>query len=205
MFAEPQEEMLEGCIQTGLAVPLSRNGYFPTPAILADHVVRLAELQDDDVILEPSAGTGALVESARRAVLPKTLIAIEMDEKNFKVLQDRYWQERWFIGHCADFLRLPGFFPGSSPNKVVMNPPFGNINGQSLGDITHIMHAWGMLKPGGRLVSIASSSLTFRREKKAVDFRAHVAKFGRFEELPEKSFKESGTLVKTIIVILDKP
>jgi hypothetical protein len=33
-----------------------------------------------------------------------------------------------------------------------LNPPFGNAD-----DIKHIMHAWKMLKPGGRLVAICAN------------------------------------------------
>lgn len=211
VFGESQEEireMLEGCIQTGLATPLQRNGYFPTPMALADRICALAEIEDGHRVLEPSAGSGniiqAILATGRKGVV---IVAVENDVKRCKELlaiaQD-------INGHngCYEMHLIPLDFISQNPapvDRVIMNPPFGNINGQSLGDIAHIMHAWEILKPGGRLVSIASSSLTFRREKKAVAFREHVAQFGRFEELPEKSFKESGTLVKTIVVVLNKP
>jgi|SRR6478609_1138183 len=207
LFNEPEPEiadLLEGCIQTGLAVPLSRNGYFPTPPDLADYVVRLAEIEDGNAVLEPSAGTGNIVEAVVRTRRKAQLAAVENDPKLLQKLallqdgQNKFACEIFIVP--SDFLQ---YAPGPVYDRIVMNPPF-STKGAPLADIDHIMHAWELLKPGGRLVSIASASLTFRREKKAVDFREHVARYGSIEELPEKSFKESGTLTRTVIVVLVK-
>src|SRR4030042_4964611 len=97
----------------------------------------------------------------------------------------------------ADFLSVE---PKPLYDRVVMNPPF-----EMQQDIDHVMHAWKFLKPGGRLVSIMSSGVLFRENKKTSEFRNHIDEFGNMERLPEGSFKESGTMVNTCIVVLDKP
>lgn len=208
LFAEPQsevEEMLEGCLQTGLAIPLSRNGYFPTQSEIAIRVAFLAGVRNGMKALEPSAGTGNLIQALMTAAGPgdiNSLDAIENDSKLYAQLVARFGDQSWFHPYPCSFLEWQ---PGPSYDRVIMNPPFGCGNGQALQDIDHVMHAWDLLIPGGRLVSIMSWSVTFRREKKAVEFREHVDRFGRIEELPEGAFKKSGTLTRTIIAVLDKP
>jgi 16S rRNA G1207 methylase RsmC len=81
-----------------------------------------------------------------------------------------------------------------------MNPPFSK--GQ---DIQHVTHALGFLKPGGRLVAIMGAGVTFRQDKRATEFRELVqAMGGTIARLPEGSFKSSGTMVNTVIVVIDK-
>ena len=72
-------------------------------------------------------------------------------------------------------------------------------------DVSNVTHAYSMLAPGGRLVSIMASSFTFRTNVKSENFRALVSEFGSVKPNPEGSFKESGTNVNMIIVVLDKP
>ena len=72
-------------------------------------------------------------------------------------------------------------------------------------DIDHVLHAWKFLKPGGRLVSIMSAGVIFRDNRKTVDFQNFVEQHGYMERLPEGSFKDSGTMVNTCIVVVDKP
>lgn len=62
-------------------------------------------------------------------------------------------------------------------------------------------HKW--LKPGGKLIAVMSSGVTFRENKLTREFRELVqANDGDITELPEKSFKVSGTCVNTAIVTL---
>jgi hypothetical protein len=86
------------------------------------------------------------------------------------------------------------------PDVVLMNPPFSK--GQ---DVKHVTHALGFLKPGGRLVAIMGAGVTFRQDKRTNEFRELVqAMGGTIERLPEGSFKSSGTMVNTVIVVIDK-
>jgi 16S rRNA G1207 methylase RsmC len=51
-------------------------------------------------------------------------------------------------------------------DRIVMNPPFEN--GQ---DIAHVEHAYELLSPGGRLVTVMSEGPFFRQDKNAASFR----------------------------------
>jgi hypothetical protein len=62
------------------------------------------------------------------------------------------------------------------------------------------------VKPGGRLVAIMSPGWTFRTNRKSVEFKAFVDEFNSdiiFNEAG--AFKESGTMIRTVTVVLDKP
>ena len=81
-----------------------------------------------------------------------------------------------------------------------MNPPF-----KKLADIDHVKKAYECLKPGGRLVSIMGAGAFFNSQNKAKDFRSWLDdQGGEFYDLPEDSFKNSGTGVNAKIIILDK-
>ncbi len=208
VFTEPDSEiadMLEGCIQTGIATPLRPNGYFVTPDAVACQMMDIADIRPGMFVLEPSAGSGDLADHVN--VSGVHLVCIEQDPKLVRALHERF-------GHLensnrarvvileGDFLTYPWPRLGAvQPNfdRVLMNPPFIRLS-----EITHILHAWDCLKPGGRLVSVASASINFRREPRAVAFRTFVKSCGRIEELPEGSFKESGTMVNSVLVILNK-
>lgn len=162
---------------------------FYTPNAIANLLVTIASVEGRTV-LEPSAGRGAIADKIRDAGGQVT--CIEMDTKSAAFLRDS--------GHGVidgDFMeQLGGEF-----ERVVMNPPFEN--GQ---DVQHVMRAFDMLKRGGRLVSIMSPSWRTKGDRKSTAFRELVEQYGRVDqELPPGTFKESGTNVATVIVVLDKP
>jgi type I restriction-modification system DNA methylase subunit len=79
-----------------------------------------------------------------------------------------------------------------------MNPPFAKQ-----ADIKHILHAFKCLKPGGKLVAIMSNGVMFRENKASSDFRDFVAsRGGSITDLPEGSFKASGTGVNTCVAVI---
>lgn len=202
VFEEPANEisdMLEGCIVTGLAIPLRPSGYFKTPRAVAEHMCDLAGIHKDMKVLEPSGGSGDLanVIATRK---PCTLIIIEKDFKLIRVLEEKFWRHPKVDRPPYIQIIEGDFFDHNEKyDAIVMNPPFIRLS-----EIDHIMHAWDCLTFSGKVVSVASSSITFRREKKAVVFREFLNQNGRIEELPEGSFKDSGTMVKSVLVVLEK-
>ena len=58
------------------------------------------------------------------------------------------------------------------------------------------------LKPGGRLISIMASGITFRQNRKTTDF-LNLISGGEIIANPPESFKLSGTMVNTVMVIVD--
>jgi 16S rRNA G1207 methylase RsmC len=158
-------------------------------------MVELADIQPNELVLEPSAGQGAIAK-----FFPKQnpVHLVELNSQNIEVL-DRLNQDGVF-GCCTLY---PGNFLEDERmiyNKIIMNPPFSKQQ-----DIDHVLHAYNTcLKDGGRLVSIMSEGTFFRQNKKAVEFRKLLDEVGYSIELDEGAFKESGTMVRTRIVVMDK-
>lgn len=163
---------------------------FPTPPALAARMVELAELAPGARVLEPSAGTGAIADMVRAktagGVLP-TLVEIDLRlVSRLRVSHDDVRQ--------ADFLQCNGAL--GKFDAVLMNPPFENA-----ADIAHIRHALGFLKPGGRLVAICANG---PRQQAAL--RPLVdAHGGTWEELPDDTFRDAGTSVRTVLLTLTAP
>ena len=81
-----------------------------------------------------------------------------------------------------------------------MNPPF-----EQQADIAHVTTAFNLLAPSGVLVTIMGMGATFRENKKSVEFRENMKSHVTcIEHLPNGTFKESGTMVNTIMLRLEK-
>lgn len=192
LFEGGAAEAMEQIIQTG-EVTLVRTiqqdfGYFPTPAPVVVRLIELADLKPGMCVLEPSAGQGAI---ATRLWDSKVNVNCwELLPKNPAVLRD--------AGHRVvegDFLLVS---PEAAYDRVVMNPPFAKQ-----ADIQHVNHALKFVRSGGRLVSVMSSSITFRDNKLTTDFRNLVReRGGSIEALEDGAFKSSGTMVRTVIVVI---
>jgi predicted RNA methylase len=190
LYPTDPTDALEQVLTLGEIVPPEKYGYFPTPPALAKHIVEIAAIQHQHRILEPSAGQGGIAIH-----LPglNQLDCVELLPENVKVLKDKSFN----VIREGDFLAMK---PTPIYDRVVMNPPF-----EKQADIDHVMHAWKFLKAPGRLVAIMSASVAFRENKKTTDFRELVRQYGFYEHNPEGSFKESGTMVSTVTVVLCKP
>lgn len=152
----------------------------------------LADVQPGMLCLEPSAGQGAIAMAV--AKVAGGVMCVELLEQNVAKLRET------FDVYHGDFLQVS---PNVHPiyDRIVMNPPF-----EKQADIKHVLHAFDFLKPGGRLVSIMSASVLFRSNKLTQEFRDFVEQHGgSIEPLPEGSFKSSGTMVNTVVVVIDKP
>lgn len=165
---------------------------FFTPAGLSADVVARAEIRPGMSVLEPSAGGGALAKEAR--VAGGDVVCIEQDLALVEQLnRDGY------VVLCADFLAGGALAPTAIFDRVVMNPPF--TKGQ---DVAHVMQALQFVKPGGRLVAIMSAGV--KTNATAERFRDVIDEYGgEIEDLPEDAFRESGTGVRTVLVVVDVP
>ena len=179
---------------------------FSTPVELAYVAARAAAVMADDVLLEPSAGTG--------------LMAIFGELAHARLVLNEYAPVRHAL--------LEHLFPGTSvthhdgahlddyldrvarPTVVLMNPPFSagvHVEGR-MADAAwrHLASAFARLAPGGRLVAITSSSLSpdnpkwrdaFVRlqERGTVAFNAAIA---------GSVFARHGTTMETRLTVIDK-
>lgn len=118
-------------------------GFFPTPRPIVERMIDLAGDIAGKTVLEPSAGKGNIAEVLRQKK-GKTS-CVELNWELADILR-----KKGFECVCLDFLehRPPAWF-----DFVVMNPPFERRQ-----DVAHIRHAFTLLRPGGRLVALASST-----------------------------------------------
>ena len=193
-------EALRQSLRAGVQV-VSAPQLFPTPPDLAARMVELAGITPASRVLEPSAGTGRLVDAIMRQV-PAWVDAVEVNRSLADALQARHAAVRV---KCADFLALepaPGQHDGRAIyDAIVMNPPFANG-----ADVDHVTHALHFLAPGGRLVAIMSAGVTFRDDRKTREFRRLVAeRGGTIDDLPPDTFASEGTGVRTVLVVVDAP
>src|SRR5262249_5990017 len=61
--------------------------FFETPPEIARHLVELAEINDDQQILEPSAGRGAIIRAMQEKITGFLVTAVEKDERHIKTLE----------------------------------------------------------------------------------------------------------------------
>lgn len=186
-------DVLERVLLTGeVTIAKDEFQFFPTPKAIVERLIGLAGIKPGMRVLEPSAGKGAIAHAC--ADLGGKVDCIELMEANFAALAG---EMRFFGVTKADFLEVPVH---ESYDRVVMNPPFARQ-----ADIKHVIHAYKFLVDGGRLVSVMSNGVTFREDKLTKSFRALIDDVGgEIIELPQGAFKESGTMVNTVIVFLDK-
>jgi predicted RNA methylase len=195
IFENDPRDAIDLAVMTGAYIRPKDFGFFPTPAGLAEQLVMMAGLgptsSRDIRILEPSAGDGAIADAAARWVGVGAIDTIELLQANAAKLR-----EKGYRVEQADFLSV---IPRPLYDLVVMNPPFG---GQ--GDMRHIEHAARFLKPDGRLLAIMGPSFQYRSSKQAEDFRSLLAAAGSVKrEIDAGAFKESGTMVRTVIVEIE--
>ena len=88
-------------------------------------------------------------------------------------------------------------------DTVFMNPPF-NVKEDSKAYISHIRKAYDMLGEEGRVIAIAPTSFINNSSKKEKDFLSFVNQNGYYETNDKGSFKESQTMVDTVIIRLNK-
>ena len=166
--------------------------YFPTPIPLANRVVAEADISPGMKVLEPSAGSGRIADAMKRAGA-SNIVTIEPSNQLREILDVK--------GYKAEDANFLNFSDGKgSYDRIVMNPPFSGG-----ADVDHVLHAYDLLKPGGKMVAIMSEGSFFRQSKKDEAFREFLDSVGYSEKLPESSFKESGTGVNTRMVTIDKP
>lgn len=104
---------------------------FATPTDLARKVVELADIGDHHEVLEPSAGTGALLDAIRERAANARVFAVEVNGSLAENLANRHAAPADAAeGLCKNVLQ--GDFLSLSPaalgkfDRIVMNPPFDN-------------------------------------------------------------------------------
>jgi hypothetical protein len=165
--------------------------FFETPENLADKLVCYADLKQDDTILEPSAGQGAIIKSINKIcdIVPD---CYELMPVNAHILNKSNLKFN-LIGN--DFL----LNKGKQYTKIIANPPFSKNQ-----DIDHIKMMYNCLKKGGKLVSIASNHWRLSNNKKETNFKNWLFDINALIiDVDAKAFQESGTMISTCIIIIN--
>lgn len=166
--------------------------FFATPDNLADELVKLAEIKQDDTILEPSAGRGSIIKAINKVTNIKP-DCYELMPDNITYLNQSALQFN-LIGE--DFLK----HENKTYTKIIANPPFTKNQ-----DIKHLMEMYNCLSPGGRLVCITSESWTNGKQKIQENFKQWLIEVNaEVINIEPGTFKESGTMVGGKIVIINK-
>lgn len=181
--------------ETAPPPPPALDDFFATPAELVARMVAVSGIESGHRVLEPSAGEGALASAL--ATLPGVrLTCYEAHPARVATLRDTLPAN--VTTFHLDFLRT-----AATPEYdcILMNPPFSRG-----ADTLHVAHALACLAPGGRLVAIMSAGITFRSDIGTTALRRQIeALDGIITALPSGTFKDVGTMVNTVMLIVDKP
>jgi hypothetical protein len=199
VFDSDPREVVEDAIATGAVTDLRKlYQFYPTPPAVAVQLVELAVVERGMRVLEPSAGQGAIVSVLRTA--GAIVDYCELHPENRTLLSQRFREGTRLV--AADFLqlRLADLDDRRGYDRIVANPPFSDRQ-----DIAHVTHMYELLAPGGKLVSVMSPRWLYGEGAAIKAFRMAVIHLGGvWIELPEGSFKPSGTNVRTGILELFK-
>ncbi len=186
-------EQLNRELERGL-VGKKIEGFFPTPKPVVDRMLDEAQVKPGMSVLEPSAGKGDIADAARDRGAKVTAVETHPDLRSILEAKGHELGGRDFLEH-----------KGQTYDRIVMNPPFER--GQ---DIDHVQHAYDLLKPGGRVVSLMSEGPFFRDDAKSRQFREWLDQVGGdSEKLDSGSFKGKDSFRQTGVngrmVTIDRP
>lgn len=165
--------------------------FYPTPTHVAKRLVALADIKPNMTLLEPSAGTGNLLDEIP---VKCQILGIEPLMQNSDVLRKKGYN------HCVETFEEFAEHSSQKFDRVLMNPPY---SGQR--DVKHFMMAYKMLKNNGVLAAIISENALYYETDLSKNFRKFLKDNNAYiENVPIRSFEESGTTIETVIVTIKK-
>lgn len=166
------------------------NNFYPTPAQVAERLIRGLVVQPGDVLLEPSAGKGNIAEVLRKTFPENPLYCAELHPllcgelraKGFQVIEGNIFD------HHATY------------DVIVANPPFCD----GFQDIDHFMHYWSLLKPHGRIACILHQYSAFpeRQFGKPYLFSKFLTAIGARREFLGSAFSNAERATNTGIALV---
>lgn len=115
------------------------NDFVCTPSDTAKLMGRLAQIKDTDVVLDPCAGTGDLLDN-----VPGKKIAIEIEEDIHRILVEKYPDA--ILGSCLDW--------DGNADFILANPPY-SVSGKGFSLLEPIM---SKIKSGKAIILIQESA-----------------------------------------------
>ena len=183
---------------------------FSTPLPLAYAALQAAAIRPGDMVLEPSAGTGMLAVMAERALGRQAAGNLHLNEiaDIRRALLCRLFPETLVTAVNAE--NVADRLPGARPTVVIMNPPFSATPGvhriRHDADLRHLISAFSMLPPGGRLAAVTSAKCVpgdsdWNRAFGRVDPPARVV---FTMEIDGRAYARRGTGFDTRLTVLDR-
>jgi predicted RNA methylase len=196
VFEVDTVHMYKATVETGIMPPKNPLAFFPTPKEVVIQMLGAAYPSRGDKVLEPSAGRGGIVDVLIDEVPGLDITCVELDPVNAGILRSKGYHT-----HELDFLQ---FDTKDRYDAIYMNPPF-SVKGDPHAYITHIEHAFKFLKQDGLLVAIAPNGFETNTQRRCQEFRDMIAaNSGTWVALESGSFKGSGTMVNTVIVVMTR-
>lgn len=191
VFENDPRENVEGLLNNGV-LEVDRDGFFRTPNEVINKMFEIMPPNENALILEPSAGDGAIIRKLiEYGIDPNLIMAVEINNKRAKIISKEFSVDIF----CKDFMLLD--FPCEF-DQIYMNPPFENNQ-----DIKHIMKAFDHLSPGGELISVVSEHPFFATDQLSHTFRTFMKENNaHVEKLQQNSFKSSGTMVEARLIMI---
>lgn len=181
-----------------------KDAFFPTPVKVVDEMIRTANLKPDSIMLESSAGTGRILDEAKKVINSvDNFVVIEMNSERQRILRDKGYKVD-FNGTFEDSLKDSETLKKiKNCDKVVINPPFKNDS-----DVKHLLISYMFCADNADVVSILQeNSLYYDRQIHRV-FKEFLSLIGKdaYEvvSLPAGSFKDELTTVDTVIFHIKK-
>lgn len=167
--------------------------YFATPEPVGFKMVEWLQSKDNDSVLEPSAGHGAIARFFNPNI---TATAVEPSYELATRLRLNTTAE--VKQHTFEDLHIVNKYDG-----IVMNPPFG-VGGKTA--IEHVEKAFKHLRTNGRMIAIIpNGGATEKRFNAFMESKDAKDAFLRATYiLPGVAFKNAGTNISTKVVIIDK-
>ena len=180
-------DALKTALKTGVQV-VTAPQLFPTPPVLAVRMAKLAGIEPEDRVLEPSAGTGNLLRAIVDAQPAARIHAVEINRALCDVIPSGFLQDGETL--CQDYLTCTVEQLGRF-DKILMNPPFDHG-----ADVAHIKHALRFLKRDGVLVALCANGPRQQGELRPLA--------DTWEELPDGTFAEQGTGVRVVLLTVQR-
>lgn len=181
-----------------------RDAFFPTPVKVVDKMIETANLKPDSIMLESSAGTGRILDEAKKVINSiDNFVVIEMNGERQRILRNKGYKVD-FNGTFEDSLKDSETLKKiKNCDKVVINPPFKNDS-----DVKHLLISYMFCADNADVVSILQeNSLYYDRQIHRV-FKEFLSLIGKdaYEvvSLPAGSFKDELTTVDTVIFHIKK-
>lgn len=202
IFPHDAQEAIDRAILVGEVTTHKDIGFFPTPPRLALRLAGAINCRAGHTLLEPSAGTGRLIEAALVCgVRERDITFVERDHGMFAALANTYPRTDALSNDFMDYHSSGPMIAGRF-DRILMNPPF--LKSGAGDHLDHTRLAYALLAPKGRLGAILPSGVLFRQDRRHAEFRTWAESVGQFETLPTDSFVESGTRVNTCMLITEE-